>query len=396
VHCAVCLLHHIRQALVAACTLEASIDVDLDSIATTLSSLQPTATTATSISTTDASSHSSTDETERSSVTVPLSRVALAAEKCQLYTARMPTAAGTKADNTDTQATATTAARQQRDTLQQQQQQQQLVGRTSLLRKAIVLSDSSLSSSQNTTDATSPRISSKAQQQLQQQQRQQSISGERLFHIVWPISCSLEHSLTTPTTSSSDDVPAAAAAAVATALLHTVSVKADLIQARLFLDTRLPEAVYTHTIQPLLDGIAAMNQQTESDTPVETEPMTSPVPVTSTTDGVTASGIVVNCDNSNGTITVATTAAATAVSNSSSSAQASLVSQALACSSGHGTLVSGGMRITVVNNLYRQSAPVANFRVFDVEGALRLSSDKHAAQNQGKSNCCMSLRLYLP
>jgi hypothetical protein len=318
---------------------------------------------------------------------VPLSRVVLAAEICQLYTARMPIAAVTNADNTDAQAA---AARQQSDTPQQQQQHQQSVGRISLLRKTIVLSDSSLSSSQNTADATSPRISSKAQQ-LQQQQVQQSISGARLHHIVWPFSCSLEHSLATPTTSSSHGVSAAAAAAVATALLHTVSMKADLIQARLFLDTRLTEAVYTQVVQPLLDGIAAMNQQTESDTSVETEPMTTPIPVTSTADGVTASGIVVNSGNSNGAITVATTAAATAVTGSS--AQVSLVSQVLACSSGHGTLVSGGVRITVVNNLYRQSAPVVNFRVFDVEGALRLSSDKHAAQNQGKSKRSTSFSL---
>jgi hypothetical protein len=316
---------------------------------------------------------------------VPLSRVVLAAEKCQLYTARMPKAAVTNADNIDAQAA---AARQQSDTPQQQQQQQQLVGRTSLLRKAIVLSDSSLSSSQNTTDATSPRtVTSKAQQQLQRQQTQLSISGARLYHIVWPFSCSLEHSLTTPTTSSTSSTDGVSAAAVATALLHTVSIKADLIQARLFLDTRLPEAVYTQVVQPLLDGIAAMSQQTESDSPVETEPMISPVPVTSTADGVTASGIVVNSDSNNGTITVATTAPASDNANavSSSSAQVSLVSQILACSSGSGTLVSGGMRITAVNNLHRQSAPVANFKVFDVEGALRLSSDKRAAQNQGKS-----------
>eukprot|EP00953_Heterococcus_sp_UTEX-ZZ885_P036777 18929-Heterococcus_DN1.PRE.1 len=379
-----CSINFRDQALVAACTLKASVDVDLDSIARTLSSLQSAATTAITVNTSDVSSND-TDETEQSPTTVPLSRVVLAADDCQLYTARMPIAAVTNADTTDAQATATTAARQLSDTQQQQQQQQQQsVGRTSLLRKAIVLSDSSLSSSQNTADATSPRMSSKAQQ-LQQQQRQQSISGARLYHIVWPFSCSLEHSLTTPTTSSTDGVSAAAAATAATALLHTVSVKADLIQARLFLDTRLPEAVYTQVVQPLLDGIAAMNQQTESDIPVETEPMVSPVPVTSTADGVTASGIVVNSDNSTGTITVATTAAATAVnsSSSSSSAQVSLVSQILACSSGSGTLVSGGLRMTVVNNLYRQSAPVANFRVFDVEGALRLSSDKHAAQNQG-------------
>jgi hypothetical protein len=316
---------------------------------------------------------------------VPLSRVVLAAEKCQLYTARMPVAAATTVDTTDTFATASTAVAQPQQQ-QQQQQPQQPVGRTSLLRKAIVLSDSSLSSPQHTTDATSPRVSSKAVQ-LQQQQKQQCISGARLYHMVWPFSCSFEHSLTTPTTNT-DDV-SAAVAAVASSLLHTVSVKADLIQARLFLDTRLPEAVYTQVVQPLLDGIAAMNQQNESDIPVKTEPMTIPVPITSTTDGVTATGIVVSSDSNNHTVTIATSGTASAASSSSSSStQVSLVSHILACSSGHGTLVSGGVRITVVNNLYRQSAPVANFRVFDVEGALRLTPDKHAAHNQGKSNCC--------